>query len=145
MIRAINVQFCNTVPSSLSVNQVIADREHSCLLVRSYFARSGWTIKLCVLTFFTHTRTIILLLFWNLSGTTRVSRYQNGKNQGGKTNLDLPEQEIVSGSGICSPYASLHLIPDNHANIPPLSFWPTVLSVEPLVHCFVCLSVVVCL
>ena len=30
-----------------------------------------------------------------LSGTTRVSRYQKGK-----TNLDLPEQEIVSGSGI---------------------------------------------
>ena len=39
-----------------------------------------------------------------------------------KTNLDLLEQEIVSGSGICWVYASLHLIPDNHANIPPLSF-----------------------
>jgi len=36
-----------------------------------------------------------------LSGTTRVSRYQKGKNQEGKTNLDLLEQEIVSGSGIC--------------------------------------------
>jgi len=44
----------------------------------------------------THTHTIVLLLFWNLSGTTRVSRYQEGK-----TNLDLLEQEIVSGSGIC--------------------------------------------
>jgi len=44
-------------------------------------------------TFYTHT--IVLLLFWNLSGTTRVSRYQKGK-----TNLDLLEQEIVSGSGI---------------------------------------------
>ena len=32
---------------------------------------------------------------WTLSGTTRVSRYQKGK-----TNLDLLEQEIVSGSGI---------------------------------------------
>jgi len=30
-----------------------------------------------------------------MSGTTRVSRYQKGK-----TNLDLLEQEIVSGSGI---------------------------------------------
>jgi len=49
----------------------------------------------------THTHTIVLLLFWNLSGTTRVSRYQKGKNQKGKTNLDLLEQEIVSGSGIC--------------------------------------------
>jgi len=32
---------------------------------------------------------------WSLSGTTRVSRYQKGK-----TNLDLLEQEIVSGSGM---------------------------------------------
>jgi len=30
---------------------------------------------------------------WTLSWTTRVSRYQKGK-----TNLDLLEQEIVSGS-----------------------------------------------
>jgi len=72
----------------------------------------------------THTHTTVLLLFWNLSGTTRVSRYQKGKTSRGKTNLDLLEQEIVSGSGICwaRPYASLHLIPDNLANIPPLSF-----------------------
>ena len=48
-----------------------------------------------------HTHTIVLLLLWNLSGTTRVSRYQKGQNQEGKTNLDLLEQEIVSGSGIC--------------------------------------------
>jgi len=32
---------------------------------------------------------------WTLSGTTRVSQYQKGK-----TNLDLLEQETVSGSGI---------------------------------------------
>jgi len=31
-----------------------------------------------------------------MPGTTRVSRYQKGK-----TNLDLLEQDIVSGSGIC--------------------------------------------
>jgi len=30
-----------------------------------------------------------------------VSQYQKDKNQKGKTNLDLLEQEIVSGSGIC--------------------------------------------
>jgi len=30
-----------------------------------------------------------------------VSRYQKGKTRKGKTNLDLLEQEIVSGSGIC--------------------------------------------
>jgi len=49
----------------------------------------------------THTHTTILLLFWNLSGTTRVSRYQKGKTGKGKTNLDLLEQEIVSGSDMC--------------------------------------------
>ena len=36
-----------------------------------------------------------LWLFWILSGTTRVSWYQRGKS-----NLDLLEQEIVSGSDI---------------------------------------------
>jgi len=53
----------------------------------------------------THTHTTVLLLFWNMSGTTRVSRYQIGKTRKVKTNLDLLEQEIVSGSGIC--WASL--------------------------------------
>jgi len=49
----------------------------------------------------THTHPTVLLLFWNMSGTTRVSRYQKGKTRKVKTNLDLLEQEIVSGSGIC--------------------------------------------
>ena len=40
-----------------------------------------------------------------MSGTTRVSRYQKGKTRLVKTNLDLLEQEIVSGSGICWLYA----------------------------------------
>ena len=47
------------------------------------------------------THTTILLLFWNMSGTTRVSRYQKGKTRKVKTNLDLLQQDIVSGSGIC--------------------------------------------
>ena len=50
---------------------------------------------------YTHTHTTVLLLFWNMSGTTRVSRYQKGKTRKVKTNLDLLEQEIVSGSSIC--------------------------------------------
>ena len=41
----------------------------------------------------THTHTTVLLLCWNLSGTTRVSRYQKGKTRKVKTNLDLLEQE----------------------------------------------------
>ena len=43
----------------------------------------------------TSTHTIVLLLFWNLSGTTRMSRYQKGKTRKGKTYLDLLEQEII--------------------------------------------------
>jgi len=31
----------------------------------------------------THTHTTVLLLCWNLSGTTRVSRYQKGKTRKG--------------------------------------------------------------
>ena len=49
----------------------------------------------------THTHTTVLLLLWNMSGTTRVCRYQKGKTRKAKTNLDLLEQEIVSGIGIC--------------------------------------------
>ena len=52
-----------------------------------------------------HYTTIVLQLFWNLSGTTRVSWYQKGK-----TNLDLLEQEIVSG--ICGAICKSDLTPD---------------------------------
>ena len=47
-----------------------------------------------------NTHTTVLLLFWNLSGTTRVSRYQKGNTRKVKTNLGLLEQKMVSGSGI---------------------------------------------
>ena len=43
--------------------------------------------------------TTVLLLFWNLSGTTRVSRHRKGKTRKVITDLDLVE--IVSSSGIC--------------------------------------------
>jgi len=51
-------------------------------------------------TIHTHTHNRFTAL-WNMSRTTRVSRYQKGKTRKVKTNLDLLEQEIVSGSGIC--------------------------------------------
>ena len=38
-------------------------------------------------------KTTVLLLFWNMSGTTRVSRYQKGKTRKVKTNLDLLQQD----------------------------------------------------
>ena len=61
-------------------------------------------LSLCILVAHnthTHTHTTVLLLVWNMSGSTRVSRYQKGKTKKVLTNLDLLEQEIVSGSGIC--------------------------------------------
>jgi len=68
----------------------------------------------------THAHTTVLLFFWNMSGTTQVSRYQKGKTRKVKTNLDLLEQELVSGSGICWAICKSAPQPDNHANIPPL-------------------------
>ena len=56
-----------------------------------------------------------------MSGSTRVSRYQKGKTKKVKTNLDLLEQEIGSGSGICWAICKSAPHADNHA-IPPLSF-----------------------
>ena len=73
---------------------------------------------------YTH-NTTILLLVWNMSGSTRVSRYQKGKTKKVKTNLDLLEKEIVSGSGICWAICKSAPHADNHANIPPLSFFFT--------------------
>ena len=43
----------------------------------------------------THTHTTVLLLFWNMSGTTRVSRYQKGKTKKDKANLDGTALEII--------------------------------------------------
>jgi len=69
---------------------------------------------------------------WILSGTTRVSRYQKGKtNQEGKTNLDLQEQEIVSGSGIsCAMCKSVPrhrqiTTPESHCSVFYTSCRPT--------------------
>ena len=75
------------------------------------------------LTGVTHTHTTVLLLVWNMSGSTRVSRYQKGKTRKVKTNLDLLEQEIVSVSGICWAICKSAPHADNHANIPPVSFF----------------------
>jgi len=48
-----------------------------------------------VLLTHTQSHTTVLWPSWIFSGTTRVSWHQKGK-----TNLNLLEQEIVSGSGI---------------------------------------------
>ena len=39
----------------------------------------------------THTHTTVLLLVWNMSGSTRVSRYQKGKTKKVKTNSGFTE------------------------------------------------------
>jgi len=45
-------------------------------LCHLYTAHTHWTIHTIQ---YTHTHTTVLLLFWNMSGTTRVSRYQKSK------------------------------------------------------------------
>jgi len=46
----------------------------------------------------------------DLSRTTWVSQHEKGKTKKVKTNLDLLEKEILSGSD--GPYADLHITPD---------------------------------
>jgi len=56
----------------------------------------------------THTHTIILLLFWKMSGTTRVSRYQKGKTRKVKPiwiYWSKRQWVAVASAGL---YASLH-------------------------------------
>ena len=68
----------------------------------------------------THTQhTTVLLLVWNMSGSTRVSRYQKGKTKKVKTNLDLLEQETVSGSGICWAICNAYLLPSTSCKVSP--------------------------
>ena len=58
-----------------------------------------WNTKAWITTHtHTHNHFTALLEFVQ---DTQVSRYQKGKTRKVKTNLDLLEQEIVSGSGIC--------------------------------------------
>ena len=67
--------------------------------------------------------TNVLLLFWNMSGTIWVSRYQKGKTSQVKTNLDLLEQEIVCDSGICwaicksAPHPRQITMPTSHHSV----------------------------
>jgi len=55
---------------------------------------------------------------WIFFRTTRVSQHQKGK-----TNLDLLEQEIVSGSGISWTICKSAPHPRHITSIPPLSFY----------------------
>jgi len=67
-----------------------------------------------------HKKVIFILHSFNglYSRTTRVNRYQKKQNHSGKTNLDLLEQEIVSGSGIswaiCKSAPHSRQIPRQH-------------------------------
>ena len=71
-----------------------------------------------------HTLKTVSRLSWILSGTTWVSRHQKDKIRKGKTNLDLLEQEIVSGSGITQAICKSAPWPrHNHSSIPPFSFY----------------------
>ena len=109
-----------SVYNSLQQSEQIVSQSKSHLLLNKQqtFVLMVQLHKSIPITRWEHTHTIVLLLVWNMSGSTRVSRYQKGK-----TNLDLLEQEIVSGSGICWAICTSAPHADNHANIPPLSFF----------------------
>jgi len=53
----------------------------------------------------THTHTTVLLLCWNLPGTTRVSRYQKGYNQSGFTGARDSEWQwhLLGYMQVCTP------------------------------------------
>jgi len=89
----------NTQQCTTTVGWLVSVKTKS----RSYNAMKTWNtnIKIHFKHSSIHIHTIVLLLFWNMSGTTRVSRYKKGKTRKVKTNLNLLEQEIVSGSGHC--------------------------------------------
>ena len=85
-------------------------------------ANTGWPVSIhkVVVSVYTHTHTTVLLLFWNMSGTTRVSRYHKGETRKVKTDLDLLEQEIVSGSGISWAICKLQrLLPLTSSKVSP--------------------------
>jgi len=71
----------------------------------------------------THTHKTFLLLFWNMSGTTQVSRHQKGKTRKVKTNLDLLEQETVSGSGICWGICNAYSLRPPARSVPAGDIW----------------------
>jgi len=66
----------------------------------------------------THTHTIVLQLFWILSGTIRVSLYQKGKS--GFTGARDSEWQwhLLGRMQICTSSQT-----DNHASISPLIFY----------------------
>ena len=74
---------------------------HLCHTTQCCYRRAAGTLAWIFANFsftfhvITHTHTTVLRPSWILSGSTRVSRHQKGK-----TNLDLLEQEIMSGSVI---------------------------------------------
>jgi len=73
-------------------------------MMQKHLVAYFWCNELCtvfpVIAYITHTHNRFTALL-EFVRTTCVSGYQKGKNKEGKTNLDLLEQEIVSGCGIC--------------------------------------------
>ena len=102
-------------PSVVQGNKAVQKREKSCQEPKAPSCKGTRTNAFTLKVIRTHTHTTVLLLVWNMSGSTWVSRYQKGKTKKVKTNLDLMEQEIVSGSGICWAICKSAPHADNHA------------------------------
>jgi len=81
---------CTCDKNRIDVVQITDLRTHHAHLL-VVFSKCMWVLKF----FLQHTHTHPFTTLWTLSGITQVSRHQKGK-----TNLDLVEQETMSGIGI---------------------------------------------
>ena len=73
--RGVNLHVAQLMPLPLSISCSSKSR-----LVLPFWYWLTWVV---LDNTHTHTHTTVLLLVWNMSGSTRVSRYQKGKNQEG--------------------------------------------------------------
>jgi len=77
--------------SALRSRQITMPAPHHSVFLQARCPSCCPTNSVRALKTHTHTHTTVLLLFWNMSGTTWVCRYQKGKTRKVKTNLDLLE------------------------------------------------------
>ena len=102
-VRWHRLEWCFSAPSEAPASSSVGS--HPARTCSSNVMQTSLHCGLLLST--TTTTTTIIMALWTLSGTNRVKRYQKGK-----TNLDLLEQEIVSGSGIGWAICKSALHPD---------------------------------
>jgi len=95
----------------------------------------------CNSTAIRHTHTIVLLLFWNLSGTTQVSRYQKGKTR--KDSLQQ-ERQWVAGIKIKCNSTKMRLLEVRWVSVARKISCAAILAIVAFVvrHCLLNLAIV---